>query len=254
MKTKFYFFLITAFIALSTFAQGTFEDVVYLKNGSVIHGMIVEQVPNVSLSIKSGPNLFVYKLDEIAKYTREESKAGVKGYGFKPKGFVANYEIGLTDFPKGTNLPMFSIMLVNGYQFSPYFSMGFGVGAEVSSKNIYNVPIYADLRAYFTATRFAPFINLGFGYNAFIQKVGGVPTEIYHPTSYYPYYYYTYENSPTTTSVLHGMMANPSLGARYAITKKVGVSLSVGYKMVDVVASGHHGILHAATVRAGVIF
>jgi hypothetical protein len=254
MKPKFYSFLLACLFASTVFAQKSYEDVVYLKNGSVIRGMIVEQVPNVSLSIKSGLNLFVYKLDEIAKYTREPSISAKKGFGFKSKGFVANYEIGLTDFPKGTNLPMFSIMLVNGYQFSPYISVGLGVGAEISAKNIYNVPIYADLRAYFTTTRLAPFFNLGFGYNAFIQKLPGSSIPVYHSIPYPPYYYYSYDEVSSNTSVLHGLMFNPSVGARYAITQKVGVTLSVGYKLLDVVTSGNHGLLHGATLRTGVVF
>jgi hypothetical protein len=58
------------------------------------------------------------------------------------------------------------------------------------------------------------------------KRLGEFPPRFTYSTSYYPYYYLTYENSPTTTNILHGMMANPSLGARYAITKKVGVSLN----------------------------
>ncbi len=48
--------------------------VVYLKNGSIIHGIIIEQVPNVSIKIKSGPNVFFYKMEEIEKFTKEEVK------------------------------------------------------------------------------------------------------------------------------------------------------------------------------------
>lgn len=40
-------------------AQTNYEDVVYLKNGSIIHGIIVEQIPNESIKIESGPNTFV---------------------------------------------------------------------------------------------------------------------------------------------------------------------------------------------------
>jgi len=50
-------------------------DVVYLKNGSVIKGTIIEQVPNVQIKIQTKDgNIFVYKIDEIEKMTREQSK------------------------------------------------------------------------------------------------------------------------------------------------------------------------------------
>ena len=47
-------------------AQQAMQDVVYLKNGSVIRGSIIEQIPNVSLRIQAKDgSLFVYKMEEI---------------------------------------------------------------------------------------------------------------------------------------------------------------------------------------------
>ena len=43
----------------------TYEDVVILKNGSEIHGIIIEQKPNDYIKIQSGKNTFVYRFDEI---------------------------------------------------------------------------------------------------------------------------------------------------------------------------------------------
>lgn len=52
-----------------------FLDVVYLKNGSVIKGTIIEQVPNVQIKIQTKDgNIFVYKIEEIEKMTKEQSK------------------------------------------------------------------------------------------------------------------------------------------------------------------------------------
>jgi hypothetical protein len=49
--------------------------VVYLKNGSVIRGMIIEQTPNVSLKIQTKDgSIFVYKMEEVSKMTKELSK------------------------------------------------------------------------------------------------------------------------------------------------------------------------------------
>lgn len=48
------------------------QEVVYLKNGSVIRGTIIEQVPNQSLKIKTTDgNIFVFKIDEVEKITKE---------------------------------------------------------------------------------------------------------------------------------------------------------------------------------------
>lgn len=59
-----------AFVATaSVFAQQPKEDVIHLKNGSVIRGTITELIPGkLQLKIKTqNGNLFVHRLDEISK-------------------------------------------------------------------------------------------------------------------------------------------------------------------------------------------
>lgn len=47
-------------------------DVVYLKNGGVRRGIIIEQVPGESLKIKTNDgSVYVFKMDEISKITKE---------------------------------------------------------------------------------------------------------------------------------------------------------------------------------------
>jgi len=60
------------FISSLAFAQSNLQDVVYLKNGSVIRGVIIEQVPNQSIKLQTADrNVFVYRMDEIERLTRE---------------------------------------------------------------------------------------------------------------------------------------------------------------------------------------
>ena len=59
------------FLLYSVGLSQQYEDVVYLKDGSVIRGLIIEQVPNKSIKIKSGKNIFVYQMDEIEKLAKE---------------------------------------------------------------------------------------------------------------------------------------------------------------------------------------
>jgi len=57
----------------TSFGQAFYEDVVYLKNGSIIHGIIIEQIPNQSIKIKTADkNVFVFKIEEIEKISKEE--------------------------------------------------------------------------------------------------------------------------------------------------------------------------------------
>ena len=57
------------------FAQSGFQDVIYLKNGEVRRGMIIEEVPNVQLKMQTADgNVFVYTVDEIERKTKEPTK------------------------------------------------------------------------------------------------------------------------------------------------------------------------------------
>lgn len=58
---------------LSAFAQGNYQDVVHLKNGSIIKGIIIEQVPSKQLKIETADgSVFVYQMDEIEKMAKEQ--------------------------------------------------------------------------------------------------------------------------------------------------------------------------------------
>ena len=62
--------LLFALITTVSFGQSNYQDVVYLKNGSIIRGVIIEQVPNKSIKIETADrNVFVYLMDEIEKIT-----------------------------------------------------------------------------------------------------------------------------------------------------------------------------------------
>jgi len=58
----------------SLYAQ-QYQDVIYLKNGGLIRGIIIEQIPYVSIKIQTRDgNIFVYKLDDIERITKETIK------------------------------------------------------------------------------------------------------------------------------------------------------------------------------------
>jgi hypothetical protein len=75
MKQRVLLLLILVLLGpLPLIAQQEMQDVVYLKDGSVIRGVIIEQVPGVSLKIKTrDSNIFVYKITDVEKMTKETS-------------------------------------------------------------------------------------------------------------------------------------------------------------------------------------
>ena len=60
-------------VAAPLLAQQT-EDVVYLKNGDIVWGTIVEQIPGESLKIQTADgSVFVYAMNKISKIVRESA-------------------------------------------------------------------------------------------------------------------------------------------------------------------------------------
>jgi len=81
MKKFYSTALMILFTTVVSFSQN-YQDVVYLKNGSIIHGIIIEQVPNQSLKIQTRDgNVFVYNMTDVEKMTKEPVKSNY-GYNY----------------------------------------------------------------------------------------------------------------------------------------------------------------------------
>ena len=64
--------LLMILVVVPALAQQGLEDVVYLKNGSIIRGIIVEQIPFKSIKISTlGGSELIYTMDEIVRITKE---------------------------------------------------------------------------------------------------------------------------------------------------------------------------------------
>lgn len=66
-------FVFITCMAIGLQAQDSREDVVYLKNGSIYRGAIIEQVPGESLKIETiGGNVISIQLSDVIKFAREK--------------------------------------------------------------------------------------------------------------------------------------------------------------------------------------
>ena len=56
-------------------AQMVYEDVIYLKNGSVIRGIILSEIPSDTLRVRTqGGSEFVYNWSDVLKITKEAAR------------------------------------------------------------------------------------------------------------------------------------------------------------------------------------
>ena len=59
-----------------------YEDVIYLKNGSIVRGVIIEQIPDDSVKIQiQGGSLFIFRMSEVLKIVKEPTivQTAIKG-------------------------------------------------------------------------------------------------------------------------------------------------------------------------------
>jgi hypothetical protein len=156
-------FLIFLALTLSIKGQQKYLDNVFLKNGRIVRGVIIEQVLNKSVRIVSteGDSLN-FKMDEIEKITSEpisdKKKRSECGSCLKP-GYKLIIQgslfYGIGKF--GINNEKLSI--INGIRLNRKFAIGFGAGLgfyskpklDFASENPLNiaVPVFLDLRTNF---------------------------------------------------------------------------------------------------------
>lgn len=207
--------------------QAPMQDVVYLKDGSVIRGVIIEQVPNESLKIETRDgNVFVYRMDEITKMTKEQAPNYYYGvrprYEAKPSGYMgmveAGYGIGVGG---GSTIGMrytdrFELDVINGYQFSPYGFIGIGVGFNISTngENVISIPLFLHGRVNLMDRNFSPFIALSLGYNISTSPKEKIDYNTYAKWS-------------------GGVMVEPTLGMTIRVSNKAAVTFGVGFSILQ---------------------
>ena len=145
---KFVLFIAMMLSASGVAAQHTVETV-YLKNGGLVKGEIIEQVPGQSLKVRTKDgNIFVYQMDEVERITKEEKSISNNSDGHKGLDFSVNagYDIAT----KGGGGAV-TTELELGKRFTKNIYWGFGAGADfsTSSGSGISVPITTNIKTFF---------------------------------------------------------------------------------------------------------
>lgn len=213
-----------------------YQEVVYLKNGSIIRGVVVEQVPGVSLKIQtSDGNVFVYQMSEVEKISKEAAprqygrqsnhyggQQGFKG-GYRPNGYRGFMEFGggpgVGDYGDG----FVSFSTSHGGQISPYFYLGAGIGFDYHvGYQTFFLPIFADLRANFLDNNITPYFGAKIGYSVFDAT---------------------------------GVYLNPTLGIDVALDSRLGFNFSLGYNLqsAEIISYSYYGYSYSYSSRERII-
>jgi hypothetical protein len=186
-------------------AQLAMEDVVYLNNGSILRGEIIEINEDEYLKVKiSGGSVFFILMDEVEKIKREKA---YRPKLFKQKGYVNYTGLEILSGDQGSNAMRYQ--MVNGYQFTPLFSAGLGIGFVNYHDPLNTIPVFADARFKLLKSNTAPFIFLKGGYNFSVNPNEEYPIEDHSG----------------------GLMLNAGIGIQFEINENVGWYFNAGYNI-----------------------
>jgi hypothetical protein len=243
MKTKIrlktgILFALLWFAANFCMGQNGYEDVVYLKNGSIIRGMIMEQIPNQTLKIQTADrNLFVFTFDQIEKITKdaiptEKPEKSSENPNEYPRGrftFILEGNIGLTSVSNragGSGLGISSLGGTLAFDVNIKNKLCIGLGSGYDAIDVYSfIPIFLDVRYFFSSHRFTPYLSAGLGYS-----VG-------------PAYYDD-----------GGFYANPNLGIRYNFAPKSALNFGIGWRLQTEKDRGRFYSFTMINVKVGAMF
>jgi len=134
-------------------------DVVYLKNGSIIRGTIIEYFENKTVKIETScKNIWVFKYDEILMLEKEETvdTQNSTGYTLCPfMGFLSGKH-------ESVSVSTVSFGITNAYRFPIGITAGIGVAFE--ALEVITLPLYLDLRYDIPKMDFSPLFFFHCGY------------------------------------------------------------------------------------------
>jgi hypothetical protein len=162
---KKYFFLLVAFVFAGSVVSGQkIKDALYLKNGSVIYGVLTEVNDNqYKIKTKDG-SLFSYPAQEVDKFIKENPAFD----GRKTNGVGFALEAGCLAGSKSSNyVAPFSFNFLGNVTLKTRHIIGLGTGVEFIGRSYmpffleYKYILYNDMATPFFFTRVGGLCNVG---------------------------------------------------------------------------------------------
>lgn len=161
-------FLICMLCCFSGVAMAQYVETVHLKNGSMIRGVIIEQIPEKTLKIQTADgSVFVYSYNEIAKITKEIPQRNQQATSFSTdkSRYMGMIDVGYSIDVRGLSAGRAEFSTSHGCLIIPYLYVGGGIGFQYyHSASAFNIPIFADFRGYPIEGNIKPFFNFRIGY------------------------------------------------------------------------------------------
>ncbi len=171
MKKTYALLVALLLLHVVSFAQKidrNYQDVIYLENGNIIRGNILEHIKDQYITIQSSDeNTWRFNYEEISRVTIEPIKSIPKNYQSIDKGYSGIVSIAMlvaNGNPRYDQEVIPSLQTTQGYYFHPSLFAGLGTGMEIQERGLM-LPLYAEFRTNIsTKGHIYPHIYLQGGY------------------------------------------------------------------------------------------
>lgn len=197
---KLIILLLSILISTTTLFAQKLQDVIYLKNGSIIRGTLIEQVPSVKIKTYDG-SIWVFDNNEIDKITSEPSENSTeyndgnqsvnmefentnKTHTRQPLFHYTNLSKGLrmmVDFAYQQRFNQHtcsatSLSVTIGWQINPHLFAGLGLSSQAYIDYWYygtyqndpefyaQMPLYSEIRYDLKPSKVSPYLSMRIGY------------------------------------------------------------------------------------------
>lgn len=145
-------------------------DIIYLKDGGVVRGVILERAEGDFVRILVGrKQKQVIKFADIEKIDKEEMNE--VEVTFVPKknrkrGYAMQTDLGMQRDRKDTSLSRVQMDIVNGFRINSFVSLGAGIGLRfyTGARDLL-IPLYGNLRIKLLNKKLSPYVSLSYGYS-----------------------------------------------------------------------------------------
>ena len=191
-----------------TYAQGKKDNVLYLKDGSVIRGQVLDSSDQKIRILAADGSIWAVSSNELDSVGTAKR---YRNYSYKSSGFAHFTELGPLVAGKttvdGVTTAAFSFQTVNGYKINQFAMLGFGTGVDLYATQTI-VPLFASFRGDFAKSgTVIPYYFIDAGYGANITQ-----------------------DSQAGEEFKGGLLYAAGLGLKIPFNRSAGFLLSLGYR------------------------
>ena len=211
------------FLCQSGYAQTKSQEVIFLKNGSVIHGAKSLTHLDSLIEVRTADgSLFRFEANQLDSITREARRPDIRS-----RGYFIGIELGINSGRTYTdvwgannraNTPTFQ--LVTGYHWNSHWSTGIGTGLDIYQDNTF-IPVFARGMYIPLNTPLTPVVTMDAGYGFYNQAFN--------------------KDLPNTQTIKGGMLFNPAVGFMARSARRTAFLFTLGYRQQESLQSFQNG-------------